>query len=140
MKSNKEIEQLSNLLILKTSDDGGQGILCYLGKQIASVIWSEGFGWEHVSVSPFKKKNIPSWEDMCRLKEMFFKDDEAVIQIHPRKADYVNFDSNCLHLWRPTDEHLPLPPTFMVGPRIGQSISDCVREGKEFMDAYNRRN
>ena len=57
-----------------------------------SVIWSsnEG-GYEHVSVSPKKKFRIPTWDDMCALKDIFFGDEEEVYQIHPKKSHYVIF-------------------------------------------------
>ena len=37
-----------------------------------NVIASNGRGWEHVSVS--NNQRIPSWEVMCKIKEMFFED------------------------------------------------------------------
>lgn len=55
-------------------------------------------GTEHVSVS--KKKKIPTWEEMCFIKDLCFEDEEEVIQIHPKKSEYVNIYPNCLHLWR----------------------------------------
>lgn len=73
-----------------------------------SVLWDDNVdGWEHVSVSPVKKfnkvglENLPTWNDMCVLKDVFFYDDEEAYQIHPKKSEYVNFQSNCLHLWKP---------------------------------------
>ena len=60
-----------------------------------------------------KHRIIPTWEDMCRLKEIFFRDDEAVIQIHPQKSEYVNNMPNCLHLWKYQGD-MPLPPAWMV--------------------------
>lgn len=36
-------------------------------------------------------------------KDMFFKEDEIVVQYHPAKSEYVNNMPNCLHLWRPTN-------------------------------------
>jgi hypothetical protein len=36
-------------------------------------------------------------------------------QLHPAKADYVNQHPNCLHLWKPTTDTIPLPPSIMVG-------------------------
>lgn len=67
-----------------------------------SVIWTrnEG-GLEHVSISPVKSNKLPSWEDMCKLKDIFFDDEEEVYQIHPPKSHYVNLSENCLHLWKP---------------------------------------
>lgn len=73
--------------------------------------------WEHVSVKIREKSGltrIPTWKEMCRIKELFFTDDEAVIQIHPRKSEYVNVHPHVLHLWRPKDGELRLPPRICV--------------------------
>lgn len=72
-----------------------------------SVIWGyDEHGWEHVSVSPYDHGITPSWDDMCRLKDIFFDEEELAIQIHPKKSQYVNKMPNCLHLWRPKDPEL----------------------------------
>lgn len=72
-----------------------------------SVIWGDNEeGYEHVSVTPKKKFNVPTWNDMCVLKDMFFEDDEEVYQIHPKKSEYVNVVENCLHLWKPIGHEL----------------------------------
>lgn len=76
------------------------------------VIVSNGDGWDHVSVSHPSK--IPTWEDMQFIKDLFFKPDEIVMQIHPKNCDYVNIHPNCLHLWRPQKEAIPTPPRYMV--------------------------
>lgn len=76
------------------------------------VIASSGFGWEHVSIS--HKHKIPSWTVMCILKDLFFEEDEVVMQVHPAKRDYVNNHPNCLHLWRPLKVEIPLPPREFV--------------------------
>lgn len=60
-------------------------------------------GYEHVSISPVHKFRVPSWDDMCELKDIFFDDEEEVYQIHPPKSHYVNIQENCLHLWRPVN-------------------------------------
>jgi len=80
---------------------------------LMSVIASTGEGWEHVSVSK-KNGKTPTWEEMCFLKDLFFRKDETVIQYHPKKENYVNIKKNCLHLWRKIDQELELPPTWMV--------------------------
>lgn len=81
------------------------------------VIASSGGGWEHVSVSLCNKKKMrcPTWEEMCAIKDKFFLPEEVVIQYHPRESEYVNLHPYCLHLWRPTNEQLPTPPTWMIG-------------------------
>lgn len=114
MKKLEELRNTVNLLILDTSDDGGMGEIYQAGKPFASVIWSNGGGWEHVSVAPYKRSHTPTWDEMCRLKDMFFHDDEVVVQFHPAKSDYVNRVPNCLHLWKPTEKELPTPPKIFV--------------------------
>jgi hypothetical protein len=69
-------------------------------------------GWEHVSVSI--ERRIPNWQEMCFVKEAFWNDDECVMQLHPPKSDYINLHPNCLHLWCPMDELIPMPPNLMV--------------------------
>lgn len=64
---------------------------------------------EHVSVSSYKRRQLPTWTEMCRLKDMFFYPDEMVVQIHPTEDRYLHGVSmpggrpleNVLHLWRP---------------------------------------
>lgn len=63
-------------------------------------------GWEHVSVNPYNGK-MPTWEEMCYVKEIFFNEEEEAIQIHPKKSEYVNMAECCLHLWRNTKFELP---------------------------------
>ena len=44
-----------------------------------------------------------------------FGEEEAVVQIHPPKSEYVNNHQFVLHLWKPTKDALPLPPSIAVG-------------------------
>ena len=76
---------------------------------------------------------------MCRIKEIFFKDDESVIQIHPPKDEYVNNMPNCLHLWRYTDGEMILPPSFMVGMRKGQTYAEVMAEAKAYYEARGEK-
>lgn len=76
------------------------------------VIISDGLGWEHVSVS--RKDRTPTWEEMCFIKNLVFEEDETVIQYHPAKKDYINVHPYCLHLWKPLEANLPLPPTVLL--------------------------
>ena len=77
--------------------------------------------WEHVSarvcVEKYHgklKERCPTWGEMCLLKDIFFKEDEVVVQYHPKKEDYVNIHPNVLHLWRPLDADIPTPPKAAV--------------------------
>src|SRR3954463_6943988 len=57
-------------------------------------IVSDQDGWEHVSISLHNKARLPVWTEMCFVKDLFWDEDEVVIQYHPAKADYVNFQSS----------------------------------------------
>lgn len=129
MKPFNEIVENKRLRVLIEDMDGGKGIISFPLWR-GTVIWSNGAGWEHVSVSPESKRVIPTWDDMCKVKEIFFNDDEAVIQIHPPKDKYVNNVPNCLHLWRCTYKEMILPPSCLVGIRKGQTMADLNEEIK----------
>jgi len=73
--------------------------------------WSAG--WEHVSVSCMDR--IPTWVEMCKVKELFWRDDETVIQFHPRKDKYINQHPYTLHLWKRGDSEYELPPAELIG-------------------------
>lgn len=77
-----------------------------------SIIASDGYGWDHVSVSGDK---IPRWHVMAWVKDQFWDDTEAVMQLHVPASQHVNNMSRCLHLWRPQGVEIPLPPSWMVG-------------------------
>lgn len=81
--------------------------------QLVTVIASNGAGWEHVSVS--RRDRTPTWEEMCQVKDIFWDEDDCVIQYHPPKSEYVNNHKNCLHLWRPLGRNIPTPPALLVG-------------------------
>ena len=75
---------------------------------------SDGEGWEHVSVS-LSVKRCPDWEEMCMIKNMFWDDEDCVVQYHPPKSDWVSMHQFCLHLWRPVEGDVKRPPSIMVG-------------------------
>lgn len=79
------------------------------------MIASAGAGWEHVSVS--LRDRCPTWEEMCFVKDLFWDDDNTVIQYHPSKRHYVNHHPYCLHLWRPIHDLFPIPHHLLVGPK-----------------------
>lgn len=77
------------------------------------IIASWGLGWEHVSVS--RRDATPSWAEMDHVKRLFWDDEEAAMQLHPPRSQWVNNHPYCLHLWRPIDTDIPLPPSVLVG-------------------------
>lgn len=78
----------------------------------AGVLFSNGMGWDHVSVSLATR--CPTWEEMCAIKDLFFEAEDLVVQYHPPKTQYVNCHPYCLHLWRPEAGGIPLPPAIMI--------------------------
>ena len=72
--------------------------------------------WEHVSVSGMsgRKLVIPTWDEMCFIKDLFWDPEECVVQYHPPRSQYVNHNPCTLHLWRPLENEIPLPPTEAV--------------------------
>lgn len=82
-------------------------------QQKLRVIASDGLGWEHVSVS--RSDRCPTWDEMCQIKDLFWDEDDCVVQYHPPKEDWVNNHPNCLHLWRPIGVEMPRPPAILVG-------------------------
>lgn len=100
----------------RRGDSGNGAFKVYIGGRSFFCIASNGGGWEHVSVSPCNRKRAtpPTWAEMCEIKHMFFEDEEAVVQFHPPRSEYVNIHPYCLHLWRPTSQDMPRPPKKFV--------------------------
>lgn len=80
--------------------------------ELLSIIASSGEGWDHVSVS--HPRRPPTWGEMEMVKRLFFKEHETAMQLHVPTTDHINIHDNCLHLWRPLDREIPLPPKYMV--------------------------
>ena len=70
--------------------------------------------WQHVSVSFGQNTKTPCWEIMCKVKDLFFEPEDVVMQLHPAKSRYISLHNGCLHLWRPLEEKIPLPPEIYV--------------------------
>jgi len=83
--------------------------------RLICVIASDGEGWQHVSVSFGPNPSTPSWKVMRFIKNIFWGDDQWVIQFHPVKSEYVNNHPGCLHLWKPVGKEFPVPDTILVG-------------------------
>lgn len=96
----------------KAGDQYGAFFIKRLGCKDLFIIANSGNDWDHVSVSC--RGSVPTWEDMCFVKSLFWDEDETVVQFHPRKSEYVNFANNCLHLWKFNDGDFPTPPSWMV--------------------------
>lgn len=76
------------------------------------VIATVGDGWDHVSVS--RSNRCPNWPEMDFIKRLFFRNREVAMQLHVAVSDHISVHPYCLHLWRPLDGGIPLPPKSMV--------------------------
>lgn len=100
-----------------TEADGNNGAFQFSRGKVCKylIVASDGEGWEHISVSMLGQKRCPTWAEMCMIKNIFWDDEDWVVQYHPARSEYVNVCETCLHLWRPTTVALPTPPKWMVG-------------------------
>ncbi len=114
MRPLEEIKKNKNLTIWNETPDGFNGVINIFGN-CCTVVCSWGGGWDHVSIAPVKRTLMPTWNMMCELKEIFFRDDEYAVQYHPPKSKNVSMVNNCLHIWKPTKAELTVPPSIMVG-------------------------
>lgn len=75
----------------------------------------DGTGWEHVSVTT--QTRPPNWAEMCFVKDVFWAEEECVVQYHPPKSEYINCHPYCLHLWKMASGAFPMPSSLLVGPK-----------------------
>ena len=95
------------------SDPGANwGYFKLRGLSIISSGTLDNIDWEHVSVS--LEDRCPTWEEMVEVKELFWSDDEIVLQFHPPKSKAVNTHPYCLHLWKPLNQTIELPHRDLV--------------------------
>ena len=74
-------------------------------------------GWEHVSVRAFqnnRKSRIPTWREMAFVKDLCWEPEDVVMQLHPARSAYVDRHPHVLHLWKPVNQTIPMPPQDLV--------------------------
>ena len=111
-----ELQSRKDFQIVRKGFDGGMGEFTKGNLKGMTVIWSYAGGWEHVSIDG--KNRLPTWDEMCLIKGMFWDDNECCVQYHPPKSEYVNNLRYCLHIWKPIEKYsgkLPVPPSLFVG-------------------------
>jgi hypothetical protein len=107
---------------LSTRFDGNNGVFDLASPEPGwrlAIIAADGYapiaaGWEHVSVHAYRgeQTRTPTWKEMCAVKDIFWDDDDLVVEFHPRRAEYVNTHPHTLHLWR--HAAIPTPPQALV--------------------------
>lgn len=90
-----------------------------------------GTPWEHVSVhcEQGRREKTPTWSEMCQVKNMFWDEEDLVIQFHPKKSEYVNLHPNTLHLWKPVGQEIPTPPSITIGFKNVEEIIEMKKKG-----------
>lgn len=58
---------------------------------------ADGKRWMHVSMS--RRKRLPSYDDMCLVKDVFVGRERMALQVFARKSQHVNINPYVLHLW-----------------------------------------
>lgn len=111
MRSLKELEKVNRLkiegIMIIDNVETVHGIIRLKGRRFHVIFSDHEGGYEHVSVSALNPKVLPTWEQMCELKDIFFYPEELAVQIHPKASEYVHGVGdlkNTLHLWRAIDD------------------------------------
>lgn len=121
-----------------TSADGNNGAFLIESPEPGwrlALICSDGADvqprWEHVSIHAYRGSNrqqrTPTWKEMAYVKDLCWDDEDVVMQLHPKKSEYVNNHPHVLHLWRPLDAEIPTPPSIYVGTLQPFTASDIAR-------------
>ena len=87
----------------RLADPFGVGAFCALTpgglKIIATVDEIDGREWLHASVS--RKSRVPTYDDLCIVKQALVGPDAVAYQMFPKKTEHVSNHDFCLHLWAP---------------------------------------
>jgi len=113
-----------------SSGDGNKGLFIVPGQTkkflhnqaFFQIIASNGAGWEHISVVPIYKSGkqigrTPTWEEMDYAKNLFWNNEDKpdiVIQLHVPGVFKIDFQPNCLHLWKKIGSIYELPPKNLI--------------------------
>ena len=100
----------------KSFGNNGAFMLSYNGATLV-IILSDGGGWDHVSVhvvAPDLSLRCPTWDEMEYVRKMVFRGDEWAMQLHAPVDKHINEHLHVLHIWRPQNQEIPVPPRIMV--------------------------
>lgn len=101
-------------VIIDGRDSEPPGIACVSIddlRVIASVnLQKDNKTWLHVSMT--RHAELPSYEDMVKVKRLFIGDHVTAYQVFPPADRHVNHHEYCLHLWHCVDG--PVTPDFRL--------------------------
>ena len=100
-----------------TPDSGVNGGFCvpYSADIYLICVAADRMDWEQVAVFLVDGElndvqRCPTWEEMCFVKELFWDEEDTVLQFHPKRSEYVNYHPYMLHLWKVAFLDHALPP------------------------------
>ena len=73
---------------------------------------SNSDGWDHLSVSLYNR--CPTWLEMDYVKRLFLGEDTTAYQLHVPASHHINCHPYTLHIWRPWNRDIPIPPQIYV--------------------------
>lgn len=77
-------------------------------KAAINAFGHDGHIWIHASIS--HPDRLPTYAELCRLKESVFGKEGIAAQVFEAESNHVNIHPNCLHLWGPRMPSIwPLP-------------------------------
>ncbi len=107
------------------SSYGANGIFLIPGprREILTVVASDASGWDGQKLGPIRWEHVsvstpvrcPRWQEMDFIKDIFWGENETVIQFHVPKSDHINVHPYTLHMWKPIGVEIPRPPGDAVG-------------------------
>jgi len=110
-----EAYRLTTGELQSSKENGNNGVFIITRDKLKgqlTVIASDGFLWNHVSVS--RPDRCPTYEELKLVKDLFWGREDTVVQYFPKESEYINNHPYCLHLWQCQGE-FPTPPSILVG-------------------------
>lgn len=74
----------------------GLVVLVFLGVE------DDGNPWIHLSVS--RRKSLPTWDELVKVKELFLGEEICAVQVIPPRSEYVNHHPYCLNIFARMDK------------------------------------
>lgn len=120
----RDVEHLEKFRVVNgpmasTPEAGNNGMFLIPHQKYAKdrfqVTCSDGMGWEVVSFTYYKKNKTPTWDDSCYIKDLFWEEEEAVMQLHRPASLRVSERKFVIALMRPIEVEIPQPPVITLG-------------------------
>jgi len=61
------------------------------------------------------------------VRELFWQDNEVVMQLSVARSEHLSFHNFCLHMWKPLGQKIPLPPSLAVAPKTREEMAQYVK-------------